>query len=516
MKIILILFTLITTLLSSPIQSSAVEVIGIAPSQKIFYEDTNGEFMCKDFSVSFPFSRVNDDFCDCSDASDEPGTSACPNGVFYCFNLGHRPKNIPSRFVNDGFCDCCDGSDEYKSPSGLLCQNTCDEEGQAQMTKLKEYEIIHQEGYKHKLDFIQLGVSKRGEKNEELIVLKEEVEKASDVMFQEEQVKNDAEEAAKAAKENHKQIVDGLKLEARQIQILSLFNELDTNGDNVVSSEELKIRPELDSNEDGVADETELITLFKEELDGGVTVEELADRWDEYQNINTAFLKRQDQVINDIKQGNETRVPRPEFENGEEPDPNSDSDYDSEPELPDEVSPSDSEEIKLEFDDETKSLIATADEAKRVYEDAKRAHDDIQNKIKNIDKFLALDLGTEHEFYPISEKCFTKDDREYTYELCPFNKVVQRPKNGGRETSLGVWGEWEHTVSRYDIMWYTKGEKCWNGPERNTQVILLCGSDSELISVDEPDRCQYSFHFRTPAACKKTLGESRLHHHDEL
>lgn len=516
MKFLLILFTLITTLLSSPIQSSAVEVMGVAPSQKIFYEDTSGEFTCKDFSVSFPFSRVNDDFCDCSDASDEPGTSACPNGVFYCFNLGHKPKNIPSRFVNDGFCDCCDGSDEYKSPSGLLCDNSCDKEGQAETAKLKKYEVIHQEGYKRRLEFIQLGVYKRDEKNEELIILKEEIEKASDVMFQEEQTKNDAEEEANEAKEKHKQVVDGLKLEARQNKILSLFTQLDTNGDSVVSSEELKIRPELDSNEDGVADETELKVLFKEELNGGLTIEELTGSWDEYQAVNAAFLKRQDQIINAIKQGNETRVPRPELENEDEPNSHYESDYDSESDSPGENPPSDSEEIKVEFDDVTKSLIATADEAKRIYEDAKRAHDDIQNKMKNIDKFLALDLGAEHEFYPVSEKCFTKDDREYTYELCPFNKVVQRAKSGGRETSLGVWGEWEHTVFQYDLMWYTKGEKCWNGPERNTQVILLCGSDSELISVDEPDRCQYAFHFRTPAACKKTFGESRLHRHDEL
>ena len=42
----------------------------------------------QDGSDSVPFDMVNDDYCDCKDGSDEPGTAACPNGSFYCSNRG--------------------------------------------------------------------------------------------------------------------------------------------------------------------------------------------------------------------------------------------------------------------------------------------------------------------------------------------------------------------------------------------------------------------------------------------
>ncbi|KAG7249581.1 hypothetical protein CRUP_006030 [Coryphaenoides rupestris] len=89
---------------------------------KRFYRERKS-FLCIDGSKLIPFEQVNDDYCDCQDGSDEPGTAACPNGRFYCINLGFHPQYIPSSRVNDGICDCCDASDEYNSHT--RCLNTC-------------------------------------------------------------------------------------------------------------------------------------------------------------------------------------------------------------------------------------------------------------------------------------------------------------------------------------------------------------------------------------------------------
>ncbi|XP_038887466.1 glucosidase 2 subunit beta [Benincasa hispida] len=100
---------------------SVPSLIGVHPlDEKYYYSEV---IKCKDGSKSFTIDRLNDDFCDCVDGTDEPGTSACARGKFYCRNMGSTPRFIFSSRVNDRICDCCDGSDEYDG--NIFCPNTC-------------------------------------------------------------------------------------------------------------------------------------------------------------------------------------------------------------------------------------------------------------------------------------------------------------------------------------------------------------------------------------------------------
>lgn len=93
-----------------------VIINGIHKKEEILYiQQQNGKFKCIYSMEEIDYHQINDDYCDCSDGTDEPGTNACPNGRFYCktqLKSGKFKNNFPTSRVNDGICDCCDGSDE--------------------------------------------------------------------------------------------------------------------------------------------------------------------------------------------------------------------------------------------------------------------------------------------------------------------------------------------------------------------------------------------------------------------
>ncbi|CAK9858796.1 unnamed protein product [Sphagnum jensenii] len=101
--------------------SAGSKTRGISPQDLEYF--SSATIWCKDGTKSFPRERLNDNFCDCADGTDEPGTSACLEGKFYCKDTGITPRRVFASRVNDGICDCCDGSDEYEKR--VKCTNQC-------------------------------------------------------------------------------------------------------------------------------------------------------------------------------------------------------------------------------------------------------------------------------------------------------------------------------------------------------------------------------------------------------
>jgi protein kinase C substrate 80K-H len=103
---------------------------GIAPHLQGKYQQET--FLCDNNQRKISSASINDGYCDCTDGTDEPGTSACLTGSFYCVNKGYKPLTITSSRVDDGICDCCDGSDE-----GIFvkCSDRCQEMAELQRSE---------------------------------------------------------------------------------------------------------------------------------------------------------------------------------------------------------------------------------------------------------------------------------------------------------------------------------------------------------------------------------------------
>jgi Glucosidase II beta subunit-like protein len=64
--------------------------------------------------------------------------------------------------------------------------------------------------------------------------------------------------------------------------------------------------------------------------------------------------------------------------------------------------------------------------------------------------------------------------------------------------------------------WFLQGASCWRGPARSLTLHLECGQQTELLAVEEPDRCVYEAVMRTPAVCDSAALEAAQAEVDQL
>lgn len=511
--------------------TSAVEVQrprGVPLTKRPFYEEGK-PFTCLDGSRTIPFNRVNDDYCDCQDGSDEPGTAACPNGHFHCTNAGFRPTFIPSSRVNDGICDCCDTTDEYNS--GAACQNTCKEMGRKERESLQKLAEIAKEGFLLKQQLIQeakRGLEDKKVKLSEVQVSKKDMEAKVESLRT---VKETAEKPEKEAKERHLKAWEAqkevIRMEKDKVKMAEVFAELDDDSDGSISVAELLTHSELDPDTDGSFTEADAKGLL-----GGV------DRVDSA-GFETVWNTIKDKYISEAKAEIPVETPQeenkePVADNDSEPYPDEDipeddDDEDNEDEddedMDDYKSPptthtqekkadEDEEGTMPPYDEETQQLIDVAQKARDEFDEAERALREVDDQIRNIEKEISFDFGPSAEFGYMYSQCYELTTSEYIYKLCPFNRVSQKPKFGGSETNLGTWGKWAGPDDDiHSVMKYEHGTGCWQGPNRSTTVKLTCGKETVVTSTSEPSRCEYLMEFTTPAICKEP---KNIDEHDEL
>lgn len=518
-----------------------------------FYNPAS-DFSCLDGSGSVPFIQVNDDYCDCDDGSDEPGTAACPNGKFFCQNKGHNPLVIPSSRVNDGICDCCDGTDEWDSNA---CADVCMELGREAREAAIAAAKVAAQGFGIKQGMIAEAQKLTEERSQEIITKEREKDELSASKEKYLAAKEAAEAPEKEALEFYRQLEEEenrkkteLEQLAKDVEAEELFASLDVNNDGVIIVQELQVRRGLDTDKDGIVtiEEAQFFMSGNEEMDletfktiGFALLKPYLDLEESAPPLPVDAAVDDDEETPDLVQSPETpevydpwrqNQAEAEQEDGDE----LDQDDDEEPDMDDDEEEEDDYDVHDipdhdhlpdqdfqtpppsdikpadRYDEKTRNLIAIADQARKEFDEVERRLSDLDRDIGKLKEGIEKDYGPEGEFLVMAGQCFEYTDNEYTYKMCPFDHCSQRSKSGGSETRLGSWSNWEsHNDNKNAAMKFTGGQGCWNGPARSTLVHVHCGTDNVLSTVSEPNKCEYEMHFHTPAACHKPVGA-----HDEL
>ncbi|KAF9916165.1 hypothetical protein BX616_004469 [Lobosporangium transversale] len=519
----------ITLALSVAIAKATVEPIrGVSPSNADRYvPDKNGQWKCQDGLKTIPFSAINDDYCDCQDGSDEPGTSACGTWPFYCKNIGHVGNEIKSSRVNDGVCDpeCCDGSDE--SDGQIHCPNICEEVGTRAREEQERIQKIRRNGSRLRRQYIQRGKNIKQKMMKDLRDLKSKTK----------QLENQTAAAKKkleAANEKQEAYFEGSKKEreaTRKTQLVSfikeqkvrlkrahesrelLFNTLktlkenhnknyhdlivkdtvagfdeyitgqgedwmstiyagDKDGDNDNNSDEVAIEGSSDSHFKALVEETNII------------LREIGSLFDLLDSMRLDYNKEynDEAVLAAVKVTEDFEaiwnLDRQEFK-GEEP-----------LEIPEEEQGDTPEALRL------KEEVTLAQEE---YDTVSNEEREVSERITDIEKKMKMDFGPDETFAELLDQCFEYKDIEYIYSICLYGGAHQKSST---TTSLGTFAAWDtETDVPYTVQHYTRGDKCWNGPERSVRFEMNCGETNEIISVSEPAKCEYLIKFQTPAVC---------------
>lgn len=461
-------------------------LLGVPESKRDLYRNEGGVWKCLNTSQYISFSRINDDWCDCEDGSDEPGTSACNNGVFYCKNLEHLSRFIPSSYVNDGICDCCDGSDEYQH--NFHCENTCEEEHKKYSQELAKKDHIYKKGSKIRQEWAKKLVSLDKDLDNEIRDISNRLRNAI----------RENQESKKA------KIFENLKtFQTGNISFPTVLNE--------------KIHGIFENHKDKLSS---FMYLWRDKID---LFDEILKNLEKLHDEDPSNI-----VLNDVISSLEELKSDMDFEN------NGYDEY--------------IEELKNEYNKvfefiqreyhlfllKERSFLDSIEywirrkinQIKRYLISYKILVDDEKNDSQIIDDYYSSGESNQkidelreelskkellkkeksksfNIYYAVKDETITYKFKDYVYEFSFLKDAYQISNNDRNRILLGSFSHFDGNNKLY----YHNGERCWNGPSRSAIIELSCGVKNELISVMEYQRCVYFMKILTPGACTLPLNE---------
>lgn len=428
--------------------ASAVSVRGVAPEDQSKYRPGT-PIQCQGAAgetLNIPFEAVNDEFCDCANGADEPGTGACAgqdHTLFHCPNVGSTPQLLYSSRVDDGICDCCDGSDEAglqarKGGAGA-CPNRCAEEGKIEKEeRAKRIEEL-KAGLTKKEENVAAAIKDREQWRADIKKLEEELPALEAALAEAKKV-----EVANAVPDE-KAVLEELrkKVNDQHIQIVALQKELSECKATSGTGDAADIAKPADG-------EKKQVSEYAKWMDGA----------------------------GETPGAIEGQVPDDEedMENGED------------------------EGEHLEEDHNSYSsngpVVSTASGSKPAQDPAVKAAQDkvsankagvekLEKKLKNVEDDERLGFSS------LTKECLSKHDGQYTYKACFYEDAKQD------HVSLGRWKGWVGPREAH----FTNGQMCPGGPARMLRVLFECGSTDALFDIAEPSRCVYEVRATSPGAC---------------
>ncbi|KAG7921527.1 hypothetical protein KL905_002985 [Ogataea polymorpha] len=455
---------------------------GVEPDRQSLYRpDEDGLWACLgNPEIRISFDKINDDYCDCPDGSDEPGTSACSLGRFYCANEGFRPSYLPSYKVNDGICDydlCCDGSDEADGKCPSRCaqmKKSWEEETAARnavisrglANKAKIQHKAHKQRTKLKYEITQLSaeIEKLDQELYGLNQLKAPTEKESAIISVFEQLDSKLEDISSQISEKLKQL-DAKRQNLRNLEEIleSMSNEYNHNfNDPAVKAaaqafQEYSVNQGLTKDEKHSDQDSEVKSLFEtlqsQLKDSETEIRKLAGGGDEAENELFDFKSTFKAMVNSFLGVSNRRQKIP--------------------------STRESEKRKKEIEDELKRLRR-----------------DLHTKEERLNK----DYGPQQILMAMDD-CIVDKIGDYDYRLCFVEKVEQIDRNG-HAVRIGRFERTDFDEEKQQLkLIYEHGDKCWNGPVRKATVQLECGEKNTIVAVTEPEKCEYTLRVKSPIGC---------------